>query len=132
MVLEQSYEDTFTLNSLSVTLGNIVAATWNLPKLQHEKLAFKVWNSETYIYETHIGSSLPHLPQQGFINQKTEMFARVNYQAWQQVDFQDLNDIEIMNYWIACSFDLCVGLIRKWEFPADGFVRSHIILLLMW
>ena len=129
MVLEQNYEDTFTLNSLSVTLGNIVAATWNLPKLQHEKLAFKVWNSD----RRHIGSSLPHPPQQGFINQKTEMFARVNYQAWQQVDFQDLNDIEIMNYWIACSFDLCVGLIRKWEFPADGFVRSqNIILLLMW
>lgn len=51
MVLEQNYEDTFTLNSLSVTLGNIVAATWNLPKLQHEKLAFKVWNSD----RRHIG-----------------------------------------------------------------------------
>lgn len=55
MILEQNYEDTFTLNSLSVTLGNIVAATWNLPKLQHEKLAFKVWNSD----RRHIGSSLP-------------------------------------------------------------------------
>ena len=53
MILEQNYEDKFTLNSLSVTLGNIVAATWNLPKLQHEKLAFKVWNSD----RRHIGSS---------------------------------------------------------------------------
>ena len=69
MILEQNYEDKFTLNSLSVTLGNIVAATWNLPKLQHEKLAFKVWNSE----RRHIGSSLPPPPpQQGFINQNTE------------------------------------------------------------
>lgn len=51
MILEQNYEDKFTLNSLSVTLGNIVAATWNLPKLQHEKLAFKVWNSD----RRHIG-----------------------------------------------------------------------------
>ena len=55
MVLEQNYEDTFTLNILLVALGNIVAATWNLPKLQHEKLAFKVWNSD----RRHIGSSLP-------------------------------------------------------------------------
>ena len=126
MVLEQNYEDTFTLNSLSVTLGNIVAATWNLPKLQHEKLAFKVWNSD----RRHIGSSPP--PNRASLIRR-QMFARVNYQAWQQVDFQDLDDIEIMNYWIVCSFDLCVGLIRKWEFPADGFVRSqNIILLLMW
>lgn len=42
MVLEQNYEDTFTLNILSVALGNIVAATWNLPKLQHEKLSIKL------------------------------------------------------------------------------------------
>lgn len=46
MVLEQNYEDIFTFNILSVALGNIVAATWNLPKLQHEKLAFKVQNSD--------------------------------------------------------------------------------------
>ena len=70
MVLEQNYEDTFTFNILSVALGNIVAATWNLPKLQHEKLAFKVWNSD----RRHIGSSLSPPPplKQGFINQKTE------------------------------------------------------------